>query len=103
MAGRESERAWHPWDGQSGPPGYREPEEPPDGRPVLVRGKFWASASEQLQYEYTVHAHPRQGGEGVMGYIARIAEIVAKHPLPAPAKDMPRLPYKDSPDEEDKT
>lgn len=55
MAGREPERAWHPWDGQSGPPGYREPEEPPDGRPVIVRGKFWASASEQLHYEDTVH------------------------------------------------
>jgi len=96
MAGRSAEREFRPYDPSATlRNGYREPGEPADGRPVIVRPKFWASESERLQYEYTVQANPRQPDEGPATYIARIAQLVAKHPLPPPVKDMPRLPYRD--------
>jgi len=95
MAGRSAEREFRPYDPSPSRNGYREAGEPADGRPVIVRGPFWDSESERLQYEFVVHENPRRPGEGVVNYIVRIAELKAKHPLPAALKDMPRLPYRD--------
>jgi hypothetical protein len=96
MAGRSAEREFRPYDPNTTlRNGYREPGEPGDGRPVIARGKFWATVSEQMHYEHTVQTHPRRSDEGAMSYITRIAEIVARRPLPPPVKDMPRLPYRD--------
>jgi len=96
MAGRSAEREFRPYDPDSSlRNGYREPGEPADGRPVIARPQFWSSESDRLQYEYTVHAHPRRAEEGAVSYIARIAQLVTKHPLQPPLKDIPRLPYRE--------
>lgn len=60
----------------SGRLGYREPDEPPDERPCIVRAPFWRDKSEQLTYEHAVQSNPRKSGEGPMAYIQRIAELV---------------------------
>lgn len=80
---------------------YREQEELPDDRPVIVRDPFWSSESERLTYEYAVEANPRKPGESGLTYIKRIAEVaqerLGKPITQPPAKPMPevRLPYTD--------
>lgn len=71
--------------------GFREPDEPPDGRPVIVRDPYWRDPAEQDAYEHAVRTNPRRPDEGAMTYIARIAAIVeGRLQLPAPkAKQLP--------------
>lgn len=84
--------------------GFRWPEEPPDGRPVIVMGSPFASESERLAYEYAVEENPRGRNEGVLAYITRIAETVEQRKLPPPGRPFPkakpvRLPYREQEDE----
>jgi len=69
--------------------GWREPDEPSDGRPMIVRGGWWGNESERLTYEHAVESHPRRPDEGHGSYIVRIAETVARRKLAAVAKDFP--------------
>ena len=88
MAGRQSDSR-QPEPGDTGRKGYREPDEPPDDRPVIVRAPFWRDESERLTYEHAVESWPRRQGEGAMSYIARIAGIVEQRKLAAVAKEFP--------------
>ncbi len=86
----------------SGRMGFREPDEPEDGRPVIARGAcrctacreyldgFWKGRMEQATYEAAVAGSPRREGEGPMAYIRRISEIVTRE-REAGAKAMPHL------------
>jgi len=87
-----------PKDQNTGRMGYRWPEEPPDGRPVINRRPFWTDESERLTYEHAVETNPRRPGERPLVYIQRIATLVEsrlrpqvpKAKLPPPAKPMPK-------------
>lgn len=74
--------------------GYRWPDEPPDGRPVIDQRPFWEDPSEQEVYEHVAATNPRRPDEGAMSYIARLATLaqsrltVPKARLPLPAKSM---------------
>jgi hypothetical protein len=82
-------------EGDTGRMGFLEPEDSPDGvRHHILRRPFWRNVGEQLTYQNAVESNPRKRGEGALSYIQRIAEIAAGK-LPPPAKDMPRLPYRD--------
>ena len=76
--------------------GFREPDEPPDERPLIARTPFWKDESEKLTYEHAVQVNPRKPGEGAMTYLQRLAEYV-KGKLDSAVRAMPdaRLPYKD--------
>jgi hypothetical protein len=58
--------------------GFRWPEEPPDGRPVIAASPFWTSDGEQATYELAVRQHPKRPDEVPSEYIARIAGIAAR-------------------------
>ena len=88
MAGRQSDSR-QPEPGDTGRKGYREPDEPPDDRPVIVRAPFWSSESERLTYEHAAESWPRRPGEGAMTYIARLAGVVERRKLAAVAKEFP--------------
>jgi len=93
-------RADRPEPFNTGRKGYREPDEPPDERPVIAytdfrRGykrndfgrivdsdtgeppgdPFWRDRSEQLVYENAAESNPRKAGEGAFSYIQRLAAI----------------------------
>jgi hypothetical protein len=72
----------------SGRKGYREPDEPPDGRLRIARDAFWSDPSEQMTYEHAVASNPRHPGEHSLAYIQRIASIV-EHRYALAAKPMP--------------
>jgi hypothetical protein len=55
---------------------FREPDEPTDGRPVLVRAPFWHDGNEQAVYEAAVSGNPIKPGEGPFTYIRRISALV---------------------------
>lgn len=69
--------------------GFRWPEEPPDGRPVIDQRPFWRNRSEQLTYEHAAETHPRRPGEGPGTYIARLASIVAGRLVKSGVRRMP--------------
>ena len=59
-----------------GPPAYRQPDEPEDGRPVLVGSPFWQDASERLMYEDAVQQNPKREDEGALAYAERVSGVV---------------------------
>ena len=56
--------------------GFRYPDEPPDGRPVIVLSPAWEDETERMTYEHAVSANPRREDEGAISYIQRISSIV---------------------------
>ena len=56
MAGRQSDSRG---EFDTGRKGFREPDEPPDERAVIVRAPFWLSESERLTYEHAAESWPR--------------------------------------------
>lgn len=83
--------------------GYREPDEAPDGRPMVVHREIYKSVTEQLVYEDAAETNPRKPGEGPGDYIVRLAGIAAEklgQIKPRPMKDVAtaRLPYRDADD-----
>jgi hypothetical protein len=68
--------------------GFREPGEPPDGRLVVDRPKFWRDQFEEAQYMRAVAQNKRKPGESPLSYVARIAGIVSGEQEQA-AKPMP--------------
>jgi hypothetical protein len=77
---------------------YREPDERPDGRPVIRREQFWASAEEEGAYTAAVRNNPREVDleagtiESPLAYIQRLAQLAAKHPLVKPGRRFPKRP-----------
>ena len=63
-------------DGDTGLMAFRYPDEPLDGRPVLLWSQFWSDESERMAYEQAVNEHPKRGDEGAFSYLARISAIV---------------------------
>lgn len=68
---------------------FREPDEPPDGRPLIYRDPFWKDASEQSVYEHASATNPRRPGEGAMSYIARLAAIAEARLKSVPKVRLP--------------
>jgi hypothetical protein len=78
---------------QTGRMGYREPDEPSDGRPVISRRPFWRNESEEAAWVEVVRGNPQKAGEGPGTYIARLAAIAAGRVVPRfpnAARTMPR-------------
>jgi hypothetical protein len=72
----------------TGRKGYREPDEPPDGRLRIARDAFWSDPSEQMTYEHAVASNPQHSCERPLAYIQRLASIV-EHRYALAAKPMP--------------
>lgn len=72
----------------TGRKGYREPDEPPDGRLRIARDAFWSDPSEQMTYEHAVASNLRHPGESPLAYIARLAALI-EHRYALAAKPMP--------------
>lgn len=69
--------------------GWREPDEPTDSRPLIVRGGAWKDESERLTYEHAMESNPKGADEGPLAYIMRIAGLVQRR-RSAAAKDFPK-------------
>ena len=59
----------------TGQKGYRQPDEPRDGRPRIFNAPFWASPQLEATYLNAVERNPIQYDEGRMSYFVRIAGI----------------------------
>lgn len=73
----------------SGRRGFREPDEPIDERPCIVRAPFWKDAMEAATYLTAVQMNPQKSTEGPFAYIERLSSIVTKEQRDA-LHDMPR-------------
>jgi hypothetical protein len=69
--------------------GFREPDEPPDSRPVIWRRPFWRDDAEEEAYLHAVSTNPRRPKEGAMAYIERLAAIASGR-LGKAAQSMPK-------------
>lgn len=71
---------------------FREPNEAPDGRPVLVYpDPFWSDYTEELNYEAVVEVNSKRDGEGLLTYLGRVLEAVGSKYSKA-GLEMPRTP-----------
>ena len=82
--------------------GWREPDDPDDGRPGISRHRCqckgcrerkagdWTDRMEQATYEAAVAGNPRREGEGPFAYIRRISELVTQE-REAGAQSMPHV------------
>jgi hypothetical protein len=79
-----------PWD--QGRKAYREPNEAPDGRPVITRDQFWSDETERQTYEHAAESYPRRPGEGpALTYMHRLAVVALGHLAKRPDKPMPAI------------
>ena len=77
--------------------GFRTEEEPRDDRPLLYEPEpFWCDETERLSYEAAKEAHPKDGDEGPLAYVQRLAAIVAGR-YEAAGKPMPSATRADMP------
>jgi hypothetical protein len=80
--------------GDTGRNAFLEPDEPGMGL-VIARHPFWRDRSEELTWLAAVEECRPFRGEPLTQHLARIAEKAGAKITAPPAKEMPRLPYRD--------